>query len=136
MKKNNFRTRKLIRHCDDAQPVSLRTKPAANMIQTVYMYPIKEIPPRYINVARRIHTLFTICRRRWFLVAVLDRPIYSLELYSREKSREQREVVAAGSAEPDQLDRQTRNNDAKFGKDASTRHSIEGPFLTVYISIT
>lgn len=37
-KKNNFRTRKLIRHCDDAQHLSSCTKPAANMIQAVYIY--------------------------------------------------------------------------------------------------
>lgn len=64
--------------------------------------------------------VFTYCSRFVGVVgfswlAVLDRRIHSLQLYSREKSREQQEVVAR-SAEPDQLDRQTRNNDANMEK--------------------
>lgn len=48
---------------------------------------------------------------------------------TRESRANVTKPLAVGSTTPDQLD---PDDHAKFGKDAATHHSVQGPFLTVY----
>lgn len=102
----------------------------------MYIYTsLEEIPPRYINAALCIHTLFSydlsassVLPRSRFWAAVSER-LYSS---AREKSRRARRESGYRISRTDQLDR--TGDDTKFGKDAQTHHSVQGPFRTVYLN--
>lgn len=121
------------------QPKSLRhwrhtARAVTRNSDCVYVHEPKEIPPRYINVARCIHWTRcsrAICWRRRCLArlhTVLSRHS-AIVSQRRGSSRASCCREAAGSARFNQLD---ADDHAKFGKDAATHYSVEGPFLTVY----